>query len=119
MLSVVFHLALDEEEEESYVGRSLERTIMDLTRSANPVDLFDTIQKPIVAVDKIAKTGIGFFDLLTGGFFGETTNDGWPKGLKTVARAIPGTAGSLQLADMLANEKESSEYLFGIIPVIP
>jgi len=119
LLSAIFHLSLDDDEEKSYVGRSIERTIMDLTRGANPADLWDTAMKPIVALDKMGKTALAFFDLLTEGVTGETDQQGWPKGLKTVGRAIPGLAGSMQIGDLLSNDSESSEHLFGIFPVRP
>lgn len=119
VLSLVFHLSLDDEEEESYVGRMIERTITDLSRGSTLSDLVDNMEKPIVAVDKMVEVSKALFSLMTEGIMGEEGKDGWPKGLKTVSRAIPGISGTLQIADVLANEREDNEYLFGLIPVKP
>jgi len=119
LLLVLFKVGLDDDEEKSYVGRSIKRTILDLTRGAHLTDLVDTALKPIVAIDKMGKTSIALFDLMASPVTGNTDRDGWPQGLKTVARAVPFTAGSLQIADVLSKDAEDSEYLFGIIPVRP
>lgn len=117
MLLIAFKVGLDDDDEKSYLGKALRRTIDDLTRGANPVDLLGTIEKPIVAIDKISKTGQSLFELLTAGIAGKTTKDGLPAGAKGVLRATPWGAGYLQMRDAFKNEEQGEEYIFGIIPI--
>lgn len=117
LLLGVFKAGFDDDDEKSFIGKAIRRTIDDITRGANPVDLFGTIEKPIVAIDKISKTGQSLFELLTSGVAGETTEEGLPKGLKGVLRATPWGAGRLQMLDAFKNEEQDQEYIFGIIPI--
>lgn len=59
MLLLVFHAGLDDDEEKSYVGRSLRRTISDLTRGLSIFDLMDTAKTPVVALQRIPAAGEG------------------------------------------------------------
>ena len=117
LLLSIFWISLDDDEEKSYVGKSIRRTIDDLTRGASPYDLLGTIEKPVVALEKVSKTGKAFFELMTAGVTGERNADGWPTGAKTVLRATPWGSGALQMKDAFNNEEQDQEFIFGIIPV--
>lgn len=116
MLLSIFWISLDDDDEKSYLGRAARRTIDDLTRGASPIDLLGTIEKPVVALEKISKTGKAFFELMTAGVTGETTSDGWPVGAKTVLRATPWGSGAIQMQDAFNNPEEQEDYIFGVIP---
>jgi len=117
MLLSIFYISLDDDDEKSYIGKSIRRTIDDLTRGASPYDLLGTIEKPVVALEKVAKTGKAFFELMAAGVTGERNSDGWPTGAKTVLRATPWGSGALQMQDAFNNEEQDQEFIFGIIPV--
>lgn len=116
MLLSIFYISLDDDDEKSYLGRAARRTIDDLTRGASPIDLLGTIEKPVVALERISKTGKAFFELMTAGVTGETTSDGWPVGAKTVLRATPWGSGAIQMQDAFNNPEEQEDYIFGVIP---
>lgn len=113
MLTWAFTAFLDDDDEETYFAKEINRTILDLTRSANPKDLLENFAKPIVAVEKIRQAALSTITLGTEGVWGETTKDGWPKGLKGLLRVTPGASSALQLSQLLAKQKDDS-YLFGM-----
>lgn len=108
----------DDDDKKSFLAREFERTIYDNTRGVAPRDLFETIKKPVVASERIANIGTATWSFLTEGIFGETTQDGWLKGSKTILRAAPGIGGAMQLRDLFKDvDPSQTEDLFDIIPV--
>lgn len=67
LLLSAFFVNLDDDEEKSYAGRALRRTIDDLSRGMSPKDLLGNLEKPVVASEKIAKVGQATFDFMLEG----------------------------------------------------
>jgi O6-methylguanine-DNA--protein-cysteine methyltransferase len=117
MLLLVFFTSFDDDKESSYAGRALRRTIDDLSRGLSPTDLVGNLEKPVVASEKIAKVATAMFDFMLEGVRGETTADGWPKGLKTLARSTPGISGGMQMRDLFQSQEDEVDSPFSIGPL--
>jgi len=106
----------DDDDKKTYAARYFRRTMEDASMGLNPKDLFQTMSKPVVALDRIPTIGDATFDLFTEGVWGKTTRDGWPVGLKTLSRNTPGAASALQIKDILSDyDWEDSESLYGVM----
>lgn len=117
MLMFTFSQFFDDDDDNAFLKREFERTIYDNTRGIAPKDLFQTIQKPVVAAERIANIGTATWSFLTDGMWGNTTPDGWLKGSKTLLRATPGINSAMQLNDLFRKGGESSDQdLFDLIP---
>jgi hypothetical protein len=117
LLLTVFFTALDDDEEKSYAGRALRRTIDDLSRGLSPTDLLGNLEKPVVASEKIAKLGAATMDFMMEGAWGKVNADGWPKGLKTIARSTPGISAGMQLKDLFKVGGEEVDSPFSPSPL--
>lgn len=117
MLTWAFSAYFDDEEEETYFAKEMNRTVLDLTRSANPKDLLENFSKPLVAVEKIRQAALSTITLATEGIWEESkSKDGWPKGLKGLVRVTPGASSALQLTQLMEKSKDTS-YMFGLLSV--
>ena len=117
MLLVLFNGFFDDDDDDTFLARELERTLHDVTRGASYKDVFDTMEKPIVAAQKISDLGNAAWAFMTDGIRGKTTKDGWLKGSKTLLRATPFMSGYMQLQDVFKDDHiEDQGKLFGIVP---
>lgn len=117
LLLGVFFTALDDDEEKSYAGRALRRTIDDLSRGLSPADLMGNLEKPVVASEKIAKLGQATMDFMLEGVRGKQNSDGWPKGLKVIARSTPGISAGMQLNDLFKVQESEVDSPFSPSPL--
>lgn len=114
----VFSQFFDDDDDNAFLKREFERTIYDNTRGIAPKDLFQTIQKPVVAAERFANVGTALWSFMTEGALGETTADGWLKGSKTLMRATPGVSSAMQLNDLFRKKgTDADQDLFDLIPV--
>lgn len=67
LLMAVFANFFDDDDDDAFLKRELLRTIYDNTRGANPKDMFQTIQKPVVAAERISNIGTSLWTFMTEG----------------------------------------------------
>ena len=116
ILLSVFHGFLDDDEEKSFLGRQLQKTIDDLTRGLSPKDLMGNLEKPVVASEKISKVGSATWDFMTEGVWGETNSAGNRKGAKTLLRSLPGYSGAAQMLDIMGSSLGEDVFESPFIP---
>lgn len=101
-LSAAYMVAFADDDEDDKVRQYALRTIRDAAQGLHPYDTFDVLKVPIVAFDRLNALGMASWTFFSEGILmGKTTREGWPKGLKTTLRNIPGISGSLQFADFI------------------
>lgn len=102
-----------DDDDKSYAKRRFTRLMQDASSGLLPVDLFDTVQKPVVAADRIAKTGKAFVQWAAN----EHTKSGVRKGERDLFSSIPPFAGLQQIQSMFEHTPIEQGPLFGIFPV--
>ena len=102
-----------DDDDKSYAKRRFTRLLQDASSGLLPVDLFDTIQKPVVAADRIAKTGKAFVQWAAN----EHTASGKRKGQRDLLTSIPPFSGLIQIENMFEHTQVEQGPLFGIFPV--
>ena len=116
ILLSIFHGLLDDDEEKSFVGRQMQKTIDDLTRGLSPKDLMGNLEKPVVASEKISKVGAATWDFMTEGVWGKTNSAGNRVGAKTLIRSIPGLSGARQMLDVMDSSLGEDVFESPFIP---
>lgn len=101
-----------DDDDESYAKKRLTRLVQDASSGLLPVDIFDTIQKPVIAFDRIAKTGKAFLVWAAD----DENKDGSRKGSTTLMRSIPVLSNQLRMVDLFENTSVETSNLFGIFP---
>jgi len=112
MLTITIGAAFDDEEKNSYAFKRMERLRDDMSQGALPKDLFAAIQQPVVAADKVAKTGKAFFEWIAFDY----NKDGTQKGAAELSKNDPFINNVKQIQDMFFTADANQENLFGTIP---
>lgn len=112
MLTITIGAAFDDEEKNSYAFKRMERLRDDMSQGALPKDLFAAIQQPVVAADKVAKTGKAFFEWIAFDY----NKDGTQKGAAELVKNIPVGNNFKQIQDMFFTASADQTNLFGTIP---
>lgn len=89
----------------------LRRVYLDASMSLNPEDFLQTVKTPMVVAEKMSQVSSAGWDFLTEGIRGETTNEGWLKGSKTLVKAFPYTSGAVQLQELFSDYDVESDFL--------
>lgn len=106
----------DDDDKKTFAARYLKRTFEDASMGLNPKDLFDSMKKPVAALDRLPVVGNAAWSFFTEGITGKTNSEGWPVGLKTIARNTPGASSALQIHDLFTDyDYQNDNTLFGII----
>lgn len=80
----------DDKDKKGFIAKQFNQLVTDISMGLSPRDVFQTIEKPVAAAERISKVGEAFNDFIwRGAFQGKTTREGWPIGLKTLARNVP------------------------------
>lgn len=116
MLATLF-LAPDDDEENTYAGWRWKRLIEDTTMGAKPLDVFHSLEKPVIVLTKISDIYEAFWDYTTGVATGKRTRKGDIKGEKTLISTIPPFSNYYQLRQMADKSAQGTDYVFGIFPV--
>jgi len=114
MMYAAYSLALDDDEENTAYAFRFRRLVEDTSMGLNPKDLLSTVEKPVVAADRISRLGKAFMDYAAGG---ETT-EGRRKGERQIISNIPIASNVQQLVDIFTSKKHVSEGMFfGLVPL--
>lgn len=114
MMYAAYALALDDDEESTAYAFRFRRLVEDTSMGLNPKDLFSTIEKPVVAADRISRLGKAFIDYAAGG----ETKEGRRKGERQLVANIPIASNVQQLVDMFTSKKHVTEGMFfGLVPL--
>lgn len=110
----IYALAIDDDEEETAYAFRLRRLVEDTSMGLNPKDLLSTIEKPVVAADRVARLGKAFMDFATA----DETKDGRRKGTRQIISNIPIASNVQQLVDIFTSKKHVDQGMFfGLVPL--
>ena len=109
-----YSLAIDDDEENTAYAFRFRRLVEDTSMGLNPKDLLSTVEKPIVAADRISRFGKAFMDYAAGG----ETKEGRRKGERQLITNIPIASNVQQLVDIFTSKKHVTEGMFfGLVPL--
>lgn len=111
-LSLLLMAGFDDKEEKTYAFRRMQRLRDDLTQGLSIRDLASSIQQPVAAADKTAKTLKAFSEWIMFDY----NKDGSRKGAAELSKNIPILSNIRQLENFFSTADAKQEYLFGIIP---
>jgi hypothetical protein len=120
MMYAIFYglLAGDDDDKETYLDFRLRRLLLeDSSMGLLPVDLLNTIQKPVVVLDRVAAVGNAFWDMSAATITGKRTRSGNIPGVKTIANITPILSNAKQIRELLNDARLDTDYIFGILPV--
>lgn len=114
LMYLIYGAAFDDDEDDTYAAFRFRRLAEDTSMGLLPKDVFNTVEKPVVAIERVSKVGKAFFSFATGG----ENKDGSHKGLSTLVNATPILGNVNQVLETFGSKKVSdSDYLFGILPL--
>lgn len=111
LMLLAYGAAFDDDEENTYAAFRFRRLAEDVSQGLLPKDVFQTIEKPVIAAERVSKLGKAFFDVLSL----QENRDGSLKGAKTLISATPIVGNWQQITEMFSKKDDS--VLFGLIPI--
>jgi len=113
MLLLIYSAAFDDDDDDTYAAFRFRRLVEDSSLGLLPKDVLSTIEKPIVAADRVSKIGKAFFEFASL----KKTSEGTYKGSKTLLSSVPILGNPNAILDLFDSKKTSEDGLiFGLIP---